>query len=454
MKTTNFISTKILSPLNILFVIALLSDLLSPLLIWKGIVPPITRWTSSIVIVVLIAISYFRMMTLDKIPAAMLAICAFLSVSVTVAALNGQGVSATIWGLWLMFKYPLIGIYFYLQPSWPEKTPQYFRSICTAILTFEVLVQIVQYLTGEPIGDHLAGTFGKNGTGPLVNFALFVLCLTLGQWMVDQHWKNLCWVMALGIISSVLGEIKFFLPMSLGLLSLGIVIFVVRSGQVWKLIPYTVLLGAFFSVFIIGYNTFIPEAKKTPIESFIMDSDTLDNYVNRESQSINESGYLIMGRSRAVEYGWETMTRDPITFIFGMGIGARSESRSLGIAGIAFSRNGDNYITQSSLLVLMQETGLLGLLGLGVLILWIVFSQLKGIKLNLQSPVTELRYALLLFSLLWPVWLYYSVVWNHEVVMMLYWTSLGYVVGKSNQRQAIARMALQVSSNSNIVELK
>jgi hypothetical protein len=434
-RNTDHFSAKALSPINILLAIALLSDLLTPFLIWKGVLPAPTRWISSVIIVIVIAVAYFRMMVLDRIPSAILVIVAFSLIGAAVALLNGQGILATGWGLWLMFKYPLVGIYVYLQPSWPEQTPQRLRAICIAILTFEAIFQIGQYLMGFPPGDNLAGTFGRNGTGPLVHFTLFVLCLVLGQWIVERHWKNLGWVMLLGIVSGVLGEIKFFLPSSLVLLSLGIVMIIAQSGQVWKLVPYFLFLGVSALVFVAGYNTFVPGAVRRPIESFILDADTFKSYMNMEDESVNAKGYIVMGRGRAVQYGWDSITRDPITLIFGMGLGARSESKTLGTTGVAFSGSDSSYTRQSSLLVLMQETGLLGLTAIVVLILWIAISLFRAIRLDPQSPATELRYGLLMFSLLWPLWLYYALVWNQEVVMLLYWASLGYVLEEANRRQ-------------------
>jgi hypothetical protein len=433
-KSADRISAKPSFPINILLAITLFSELLTPFLIWKGVLPPSTRWLSDAVMLIIIALVYARMIVFDRIPAAMWVIVAFSLIGVTVALLNGQGILPTIWGVWLMFEFPLVGILVYLQPSWPERIPQRLRTMCVTILSIEVLVQIGQYLMGEPPGDNLAGTFGRNGTAPLVDFALFVLCLVIGEWIVTRRWKKLVWVMALGIVSSVLGEIKFFLPASLALLSLGLLIFVVQSGRVWRLVPYAMLLGISALVFIVGYNTFVPGAARRPIESFILNADTFKTYMNMEDDSANASGYKIMGRSRAAQYGWEAINRDPFTLVFGMGLGARSESISLGTVGIAFSGDASTYTRQSSLLVLMQETGLLGLVAIGALILWITISLIRAIRSHPQSPATELRYALVLFSLLWPVWLYYSLVWNEEVVMLFYWASLGYVFGEAKRK--------------------
>ncbi len=429
-KSADYISAIYSSQINVLLVMVFFWDLLSPYLIWKGVLPGFTRWISDAVMVIIIVLVYTRMMTMDKIPAAMLAIVFFLVIGVTVAFLNGQGALATIWGAWLMFKYPLAGIYVYLQFSWYQQIFVRLRKICVAILTFEVFFQIFQYLMGEPIGDNLAGTFGSHGTGPLLEFTMFVLCLALAQWIAERRWSNLGWVMMLGLVSSVLGEIKFFLPASFILLTLGFAVFIIKNGQLWKLMSLAVPLGFIILAFVIGYNTFVPGAKARPIESYILDQNTLDGYLNAQEES-NIPGVYYMGRSAALQYGWDTISRDPITLLFGMGLGARSESRSLGIAGNAISGSAGNYRAQGGLLTLIQETGLLGLCVLGLFILWVTATLFWIIKFDSQSSLREVRYAMILFSLLWPLWLYYTTVWDQEALMVLYWASLGYVLAES-----------------------
>jgi hypothetical protein len=41
-----------------------------------------------------------------------------------------------------------------------------------------------------------------------------------------------------------------------------------------------------------------------------------------------------------------------------------------------------------------------------------------------------LRYGLLLFSLFWPVWLWYASVWVMRAPMLLYWMLLGYIFNR------------------------
>jgi hypothetical protein len=428
------ISQKIFSLINILLVAAFVADLLTPFLIWKGFLPSFTRWISSAVIIVVITILFFQMIVSSRIPVVILIIASLSLIGITVALFNNQDALATLWGWWLLFKYPLVGIFVYVQPSVSERFPERLRKVCLALLMFEVFFQLVQYLMGEHPGDDLVGTFGYHATQPLLSFTIFALCLASGQWIASRQWKNLVWVMILCAISGVLSETKFFLPASFLVIGLSVLIAVAQSGKLLKSMPIILLIGVSLLLFIIGYDTYVPGADRVPIENYILDPGSFGSYANMEYRT-QESGAYYMGRTRAVLYGWDTITSDPVTLVFGMGIGARGESRSLGVTGVAFNGTAGMYTRTSSLLVFMQEMGLLGLIAIIVFMFWIVTSQLDAIKRNPQSPRSELRYALVLFSLLWPLWMYYATVWNQEVVMMLYWASLGYVCRQENQIQ-------------------
>ncbi len=61
-------------------------------------------------------------------------------------------------------------------------------------------------------------------------------------------------------------------------------------------------------------------------------------------------------------------------------------------------------------------------------ILWVAFVLMRGIKRYPNSKASPLAYALLLFSLLWPLWLWYKSVWAFRVPMLLYWIALGYLL--------------------------
>jgi hypothetical protein len=258
------------------------------------------------------------------------------------------------------------------------------------------------------------------------------LCLALGQWVAHGQWKTLVWVLALGGVSAALGETKLFPFAALALGAFAIVVFILRGRRLWKLVPYAVLLGLVVWSFLGLYNAIVPAARRRPLERFL-EPQALARYLGQANRYATDRGYRYdVGRNYALAYGWNTIRRDTTTFLFGMGLGARGESRTLGTAGMGLLRGHLGLTTGTSLLVMMQELGLVGMVTVGGFIVWTDMALFKGIKGNPQSEATELRYALLLFSLLWPLWLWYQTVWTMRVPMLFYWGALGYVLNDSH----------------------
>ena len=414
-----------------LLLVALAADLITPFLIWKGALPAFTRWVSHAAVAVAMIGAYVRMMVFDRVPRAVWLIVWLSATGIVVAVLRGQGIAATIWGWWIMFQFPLAAVFVYLQWDWPRSPAQGLRLVCTAILAAEVIIQIGQYLTGEPPGDNLAGTFGYHGVAKLMLFTVFVLCLALGQWLADGRWKNLVLVLALGGVSSVLSALKLF-PFAvfvLAMVALGL--YALRHGQPVKMACYALLIVAVVGIFFRLYNAVVPPVQGArPLESYL-DAGTLSEYFGGLTPASGSGRYserYFLGRNYAVSYGWEAIQRDPSTLLFGMGLGARGESRTLGTAGVGLLEGGLGLTTGTTLLVMMQELGLVGMAILGGFALWTVVTLFAEIRRNPLSGATELRYALLLFSLLWPLWLWYTSMWLFRVPMLLYWGALGYVL--------------------------
>jgi hypothetical protein len=131
-----------------------------------------------------------------------------------------------------------------------------------------------------------------------------------------------------------------------------------------------------------------------------------------------------VGRNYAIQYGWSRIRSDVTTLLFGMGLGARGESRTLGTAGEALVGGHLGLNTGTSLLVIMQETGVVGLSVLGGLIVWLSATLWRQVRRHPQSQTNAPRYGLILFTMLWPLWLWYSTAWTFRVPMLLYWTAL------------------------------
>jgi hypothetical protein len=411
-----------------LLLIAFLTDLLTPFLIWKGIVPAEVRWLSNVVLVVIIILAYARMMTYDRIPGAVWVIVGISVISGSVAIINDQGIVETLWGWIRLFEFPLIGLYVYLSPRWQNDLVRKLIYFTVVILTFEVGVQVAQYLTGEPIGDHLAGTFGRFGIGKLMLLTSFVVCFSLGKFLAYRNWKTLVLVGCLAVTVSILGAIRI-MPVILFLLALISFFLFIYFRQ--TLSQFMLVLGMFVGVifiFLIAYNYITPVAEIFRVEEYL-DFDTLVDYLGRYQVVARDEGEKFqVGRNYAIVFAWNIIKEDPMTLVFGMGIGARGESVSLGTQGIGLTNDPLGTRTRSSLLILIQEMGLFGLLIVVGYVLWISIRLIRQIRENPESKTLDLQYALLIFSMMWPVWLWYKTVLTNRVAMLLYWASIALVM--------------------------
>lgn len=415
--------------------IALLTDLLTPFLIWKGVLPGFVRWASHGALALMIADTFARMMLRDHIPLVSGLVVGLSAVGVAVAYLGGQGLTATVWGWWVLFQFPLVGLFAYMLEDWPPGLPGGVLRFGLALMGFEVLVQLGQYATGEIPGDNLAGTFGRNGTPDLVMMAILVLCLGLGHWLRTGRWRSLALALLLGAAASVLGEIKVFIPMAVatGVLAMGI--FAVQRGQLGRVLQYAALMAVALYAFVRVYDVVVSQARGTRPLSDYLQVETLDRYLSTSERTVIDGQYYYnIGRNYAIVYGWNQIRHDPATLLFGMGLGARGESRTLGTAGAGLQQGLTGLNSGTSLLVMLQELGVVGFgLVLGFLA-WVIYRLARDIRAHPTSPLLELRYALVLFTALWPVWLWYTSSWTQRAPLIVYWALVGYVLAEPRRR--------------------
>ena len=415
---------------NFLLVLAFATDLMTPFLIWKGIIPGSFRWLSQVAIVVMLILIPLRMLIYKRIPVGFWVVIFVSVIGILTATLNGQGISATVWGWWLMFQFPLVGVFAYLQPTWPDHFAEKILNVLIAVVGLQVLVQIGQYLTGEVPGDNLAGTFGQNGTGDLVLFLILVLCFALGYWMLTQRWVKLILVLLLGVASSILGEMKLFYLaiVILGLLVMLIMPIVGRS--LWKFIPIIILLGGMVVSFVPLYDAIVPSAKELPLEEYYTNPLLLTKYLTFKNQTgvSGSSYYYDIGRNYALVYGWNKINKNFEDLSLGYGIGARTESKSLGIVGRGLETGELGITSGTSILVLIQELGLFGIIAFSCFMLVTIIMLFSQIRQNPILATNYLRIGMILFTFLWPVWLWYNAAWTLRLPMLVYWSLLGFVM--------------------------
>ena len=401
-------------------------DLFTPYLISAGILPGPTRYLSDLCLLVIILLTLVEMLLQDRIPGAFLFVIAFSLVSSVVATFEGQSWMATAWGWWALFKYPMVGIFVYIQPTWPAAYAKQIMTLCLGLLSFEVLFQIVQFLTGTVPGDHLAGSFGRFGVGPLHFLLLFVTALAFGRWLATGDWKTLAYVIGVSGVSSVLGELKAYPLFVVAMTGIVLVIYLIQGGKLTQLFTFLAIFVVSGVAFVPLYNTFVSDARGTRQLQEYLNPDTRNQYLDSIYYD-EQRGTYTFGRNPAFSIGLTSIQRDATTALFGMGMGARSESTSLGIVGKALEQGYYGLNSGTTLLVFMQEIGLLGIL-LFVIISWGVAARLwPFLRVCRDIDLVALCYGLMLSALLWPFWLWYHQVWTFAIFNLLYWGALGYV---------------------------
>ena len=422
-------SARVLPLVDFVLIVAFALDLFASFFVWKGYLPEGLTSVSQVLVAGAVVFAYTRMMILNRIPGAVWVLLGVSVLGITVAVFQGQSLVPTLWGWWNLFKYPMLGIYAYLRLSWPDDSSQFLIKVCLGLVVFEVIFQMGQFLSGQGIGDNLAGSFGWHGVGHIFFLTALVLSLTLGLWVAEGRWMPLLLALVLGIVSNVLAENKIFPMAVLAMAIVAIAISGIRRGELWRKLLFGVLLVSGVLVFSAGYNAFVPGADRKPIQSLFLEDDAREGYLNKvRRSSTTERQAFNLGRNNAVAYALSTLSGDSVTLLFGFGLGARSSSETLGVTGVALEQ--DVFRQGSQLVVILQEMGLFGLLMVAGVTIWVSVKLWRDTRRYPQSQVQGLRYGLLFFSLLWPVWLWYKNPLGADIAMMIYWISLGYVLSE------------------------
>jgi len=436
MLTKPLVGSEIASPpksiegkfLHLLPVIALAIDVVFPILIQYGIIPAQARWLSDLAVAAMLGLVLLYVLAFNFIPKSLLVIVAITVIWAGISILNSQGPLVTGWGWWQIFKYPFVGLFVYVYPGWPTGIAKSLPRYLVILLGAQVIVQILQYLSGVPIGDDLAGTFGSHGVGSLLFFTLLTLSMALGAWIANGDWKLLLLAFIFGIISSTLGENKLF-AVALVLLALATaVIYLVRGEQIRRLFIFLVTLAIIFTGFIILYNNFASDVGGAARIETYLSSRALDDYLNIRIRG--SGGSYNLGRNFGLQQGWNSIRHDPTTLLFGYGMGSRSESVSLGAVGQALSSSYYGLSVVSSLLQMLQEYGIVGL-SLGLLFMvWFIFRLYHDAVQHADPDLNALRFGLILFTIFWPLWLWYATVWTMRAPMLIYWATVGYTLNR------------------------
>lgn len=409
-----------------LLVLLLFLELIWPFVLWKAGLPQRLDAVREVVAGAMVGLTVVFMLLKNRVPGAVLVMVAITLVWSLVAAFEGQGVSVTLWGWWRLFKYPILALFIYLIPRWPADSARLIFKFLMVTLVFEVVVQLGQFATGEPPGDSLAGTFGSMGVGRYSMFVFFVVCIGLGHWLATGQWRSLGLALVLGLVAMMMSVTKFYIPAVAVLLVFTLALHLVRGGQFRHLFLYITLALLAGAIFVPVYNNFIASTRGLkPLQEYLT-RDAIEGYIFKEEESTDDGRYKL-GRGGAAIYAWQQIQRDRTTTLFGYGLGSRSYSTALGIAGATLEDDLYGGGGSTSLGVWIQEYGVVGM-GLFLAINFWIIAKLFRFARHASDPYeAALAYGLIIFTFFWPMWLWYHKAWLFGMSMLCYWGTLGFV---------------------------
>jgi hypothetical protein len=409
-----------------LLALLLFSELIVSFLLWRAGLPRNSDILKDLVAGVIILLTFAYMLTYNRIPMALLFILGATLIWGLVAVVEGQSIGATAWGWWRFFKYPLLMVFVYLIPRWPRDFPRLLIKLLVIVMFVEVGVQLVQFALGQPPGDSLAGTFGWKGVMELSLLSFFIVCIGLGHWLGTGDWKVMLTVLTLGLVASMLSVTKFYLPAAVIMGLVALALHMIRGGRFRQLLLYIVLFVLAAAVFVPVYNNFIATTRGLkPLQEYLT-MESIEGYLFR-GDDVTDTGRVKLGRGLAVTYAWQQIQRDPTTTFFGFGLGSRTYSTALGLTGESLEDDLYGGGGATTMGVWIQEFGAIGSALFIILNLWIAAKLMRHARTTPDHYLASLAYGLIIFTLLWPVWMWYHKVWLAGATMFFYWTTLGYV---------------------------
>lgn len=420
-------------PTLLLYLAAVLYELLIGILIYYRVLPGSLRILGDAVVLAMLGLTIGRMLVEDRFPQVTVFLLGVTLLGATVATFNGQSAAATLWGWWTMFKYPMVALYVYLCREWPSDFARWYYRFCFAVLGFEVIVQFLQFAAGEPPGDNLTGTFGRQSTHTLSTFIFLTLGLAIGYWLVYKDWKILGYVALASMIASVLAALRFFPIGATIFIAMGGLLYLLRGEKVDRSILFFGAAILALVAFPIAYNRITAETREIRTwQETVSDTERTGKYLNGIGYDADAGVYRI-GRNFAVRYGWRSLQENATVFLFGYGTGARAFSDSLGIIGSRNQYDILGALAGPTSITLIEELGVLGLSMLFLFLLWMAANMWRCARSDCPKDLRVMAIGLLLFTLFWPVHFWYNRAWDYASPMLLYWGGIGYVFGAFHQ---------------------
>jgi hypothetical protein len=401
--------------------------------LWKAGLPRTADVPKEVIALGIVFVTLATMVVRDRIPRIMILIFSITLIWGAVALFEGQSMGATLWGWFRFFKYLFVGLLVYQIEDWPPDFARWLLKFCVGLLAFEVFVQLIQFASGVPPGDSLAGTFGWKGVSELTMLGFFVVCLGFGHWLATGKWTFLLAAAASGLLASMLDVTKFYIPAVAALAIGASLIYMVRGGRFKQLLIYSILFILAGAAAISLFNAYTARTRGLKTLQEYLTPEAIRAYIFNDGDG-GEDGQYNLGSGLSLLYGWQTLNRDKTTLLFGYGLGSRTASVALGIAGKSLEQDLYSGASGTGWLSFMQEFGFLGIVLFLSFNMWVAFILLRDAKTTPDRYLAAIQYGLVLFTLFWPIWLWYTKPWVTGVMMILYWGSLGYIFRQIWQR--------------------
>lgn len=405
-------------------------EIFTPIIYQNGFLPDSIRWVSHIINLVLFILLFIRFVNNKISIEPLLFFLAVVFLSVIVSISNHQDITATLWGIWIFSRYPIIG---FLASSYEFSATQY-KKVATYLLFLlfsEIIIQIFQYSSGIKTWDNLGGSFFIHGTGALLFVLLLIIVFFFGNWIVYKKSGGLIVAVVIGMISSVFGEMKlfFFALIFIGLLA--IAFYMRRNGVNKRLIIAISVIACIVIAFpsFIDRITYVRKGSVSFLQQ-ITDLSFIKRYTTFSYVDVN--GNYDIGRNYAIRYVLNLLSTNNTRLIFGDGIGSRGVSRSLDSIGSQIMQGDLGLFTGSSLVIFLGEMGILSLAYIAVFLIFTIVRCFKIIRLHSLPYLISVSYSVLLFSVFWPVWLWYNTSWTLPGSMPFYWFLWGVVLRYSS----------------------
>jgi len=402
------------------------SELIFPFLLWQAGLPRTMDFLREIVAGILGIVTLTAVIMRDRIPLGLVFLLGVAFVWSLIPFFNDQPFGATLWGLWRFFKYPLMTFFAYLIPKWPKDFARWFIKFIVVLMAFEVVVQLAEVAMGSQLGDSLAGTFAWKGVAQLTMFTFLAVCIGFGHWLATGESKIMLLVLGLGLVASMLSITKFYV---LGIAVIGLASFglqLIRGGRFRTLVLYTVLFSLSLGALAFLYNTFLANATGLkPLQEYLT-AESIEGYLFADGKG-DVDGQYNLGHGLAVTYAWSQIAVDTTTTLFGFGMGSRTESTALKVTGASLAEDLYGGASTTGLGIWIQELGVIGSVLFLLVNSWIILRLFRHARQTSNAHLAALEYGLILYTLFWPMWLWYHRPWIAGGMMTFYWLALGYV---------------------------